>query len=31
MPRAREIYENSVASERVVTKVGIEIELTPYP
>jgi hypothetical protein len=26
-----EVYENSVAGERVVTQVGIEIELTKYP
>jgi hypothetical protein len=31
VPRAREIYENSVAGERVVTQVRIEIELTIYP
>ena len=31
MPKGGEVYENSVAGERVVIQVGIEIELTIYP
>ena len=30
MSRAGEVYENSVAGERVVIQVGIEMELTKY-